>query len=168
MTPNINTAIEPRSWHKTVADGSYLISTDASLLNQDLIVTFLSTESYWANGRPADAILETMRQSLCFGLYQQQGDTLNQVGFSRVVTDNYSFGYLADVFVLDEARGRGLGTWLIETIMTNPPCDTLKTMMLFTKDAHGLYEKFGFSVPEDASRIMMRRKLVPGRPDDRA
>lgn len=159
---------EPRKWYKTVADASYLISTDKHLLDTDLIVSFIATESYWANGRPAEAILETIKQSLCFGLYEQHGDELNQVGFGRVITDTYSFGYLADVFIVEEARGRGLGTWLVETITTNPPCDTLKTMLLFTKDAHGLYEKFGFGVPEDASRIMMRRNLTPGKPDDRA
>lgn len=140
-------------WHKRFAGTTYTISTDRDKLDTALIINFLTHEAYWARGRVAAAIVAMLEHSLCFGLYQ--GD--RQVGFARVVTDYHAFAYLADVFVIKEERGRGLGTWLVETIVNTPPCSRVKTMLLFTQDAHGLYAKFGFTAPEDVSRIMLRR-----------
>jgi len=78
--------------------------------------------------------------SLCFGLYHNG----SQIGFARVITDNATFAYLCDVFVLEGYRGQGLGHWLIETLATHPNLQGLRRIVLVTRDAHGLYEKFGF------------------------
>ena len=150
---HLNTHSKIMRWQRSIDGVTYTISSDKDALDTALIIKFLTQEAYWAKGRVAQAILEMLEHSLCFGLYR--GDT--QVGFARVVTDYYSFAYLADVFVIKQERGRGLGTWLVETILNTPPCSRVKTMMLFTKDAHGLYARFGFAEPEDTSRIMFRR-----------
>lgn len=140
-------------WQRSVDGITYTIDTNKDALDTALIVNFLTQEAYWAQGRVAQAILEMLEHSLCFGLYKGK----EQVGFARVVTDYHSFAYLADVFIIKSERGRGLGTWLVDTVLNTPPCSRVKTMMLFTKDAHGLYARFGFAEPKDTSRIMFRR-----------
>lgn len=128
---------------------TYLISTDREKLDRSLIHRFLET-SYWARGIPRELVDRGIENSLCFGLYD--GD--RQVGFARVITDLSTFAYLADVFVLESARGRKLGVWLIETIMAHPQLQGLRRWMLATADAHGLYRKFGFTGLSRPERIM--------------
>src|SRR5262245_66873 len=128
---------------------TYLISTDREKLDRSLIHRFLET-SYWARGIPRELVDRGIENSLCFGLYD--GD--RQVGFARVITDLSTFAYLADVFVLESARGRKLGVWLIETIMAHPQLQGLRGWMLATADAHGLYRKFGFTGLSRPERIM--------------
>ncbi len=149
----MSTSSQAMRWQRSVDGITYTIDTDRDDLDTALIINFLTREAYWAKGRVEAAILQMLEHSLCFGLYR--GDS--QVGFARVVTDYYSFAYLADVFVIKSERGRGLGTWLVDTVLNTPPCSRVKTMLLFTKDAHELYAKFGFAEPEDTSRIMFRR-----------
>jgi GNAT superfamily N-acetyltransferase len=93
----------------------FLISTDTSKLDLELICDFLST-AYWSNQRPQETILKSLEHSLCFGLYHQD----QQIGLARVVTDCATFAYVCDVFVIDAYRGQGLGKWLMETIVTHP------------------------------------------------
>lgn len=88
--------------------------------------------------------------SLCFGLYEGE----RQIGFARLVTDHATFAYLADVFVLEEHRGRQLGVWLIECVMAHPIMAGLRRIMLATRDAHELYRKFGFAEPGDQKILM--------------
>jgi GNAT superfamily N-acetyltransferase len=118
----------------------YEISTDPARLDLDLIHGYLR-EAYWSPGVPRDVVKRSIARSLCFGLYAPDGA---QAGFARVVTDGATFAWIADVFVLDPHRGRGLGVWLMETVLAHPDLQGLRRIVLATKDAHELYERFGF------------------------
>ena len=131
----------------------YLISTDKSKLNIDVIHQFLDVESYWAQGRSMDTVRKTIDHSLCFGVYA--GD--RQVGFARVVTDYATFAWLADVFILKSHRGLGLSKWLVECIVTHPDLQNLKNFLLATSDAHELYRRYGgFAALEKPEKWMIR------------
>lgn len=121
--------------------GDYLISTDRALLDWDVIYGYISRESYWGKGRSMDTIRRSVENSLSFGIYSD--DRL--VGFARVVTDYATFAWLADVFVLEEFRGRGLSKWLMEVILSHSELQGLRRWVLSTKDAHELYRRFGFT-----------------------
>lgn len=138
-----------------VRKDDFLISTDASLLNTDIIHDYLSKESYWATNIPRDVVERSIEHSLCFGIYHHQ----QQAGFGRLVTDRATFAYLADVFVLDAYRGKGLSKWLMECIHAHPQLQGLRRWVLGTRDAHSLYEKFGWSVisEEMRPRFMQRQ-----------
>jgi len=118
----------------------YTISTDRSRLNIDLIHDFISNYSYWGKGRAREVIVRSIENSMSFGLYH--GD--QQVGFARIVTDYGTFAWVADVFIVPEHRGRGLSKWLMEIIIAHPKLQGFRRWVLATKDAHGLYEQFGF------------------------
>lgn len=133
---------------------NYHISTDISLLNIDVIHHYLSTESYWAANIPKEIVQRSVSNSLCFGLYHEG----KQIGFARLVTDKATFAYLADVFILETYRGKGLSKWLMETIQSHPELQGLRRWMLGTRDAHGLYEQFGWTVlDEDTRKRFMQR-----------
>ena len=132
--------------------GNYEISTDRSRLDLELIHSYLSNESYWASGRSREVIERSIENSLPFGIYTQN----KQVGFARIVTDYATFAWVADVFVLAEHRGRGLSKWLMEVIITHPRLQGFRRWVLSTKDAHGLYEKFGFILLHRPERWMER------------
>ena len=128
--------------------GEYLISTDPSMLDLGAVHGFLQ-RSYWASERPLETIKRSVEGSLNFGLYQAKDR--RQVGFARVVTDFATFAWLCDVFVDEAHRGQGLGVWLMETVVEHPELRCMRLWMLGTRDAHGLYEKIGFtplSAPE--------------------
>ena len=127
----------------------YLISTDKGLLDLPVIHGFL-VESYWAAGIPVEVVERSIEHSIAFGLYEGG----RQIGFARAVTDRATFAYLADVFILDDFRGRGLGRWLIEAVMSHPELQGLRRWMLATRDAHGLYRKSGFADLKNPSSIM--------------
>ena len=118
----------------------YEISTDPARLDLDVIHGYLR-EAYWSPGVPRDEVERTIARTLSFGLYAPDGA---QAGFARVVTDGATFAWIADVFVLDPHRGRGLGVWLMETVLAHPDLQGLRRIVLATKDAHELYERFGF------------------------
>jgi N-acetylglutamate synthase-like GNAT family acetyltransferase len=129
--------------------GDYSISTDRSRLDREVIHAFLR-ESYWARGISREVVDRSIENALCFGLYEGA----QQIGFARIISDFVTFAYLADVFVLEAHRGRGLGQWLMEVIRAHPELQGLRRWMLATKDAHGLYRKFGFLPLEKPERIM--------------
>jgi GNAT superfamily N-acetyltransferase len=129
--------------------GAHTISTDPGRLDRESIHAFLR-ESYWAPGIPRDVVDRSIDNALCFGIY----DGERQVGFARVVTDRSTFAYLADVFVLESHRGRGLSKWLMEVIRGHPDLQGLRRWSLATRDAHGLYEQFGFRRPAHPDRLM--------------
>ncbi len=129
--------------------GDLAISTDPSKLDRSLIARFLAG-SYWAKGIPQEVVDRSIEGSLCFGLYRGQ----KQLGFARVITDYATFAYLADVFVVETSRGEGLGVWMMEVIMGHPSLQNLRRWMLATRDAHGLYEKFGWRSLENPERMM--------------
>jgi len=132
-----------------MARGDYVISTDSSRLDVALIHETLS-RSYWSPGIPKGVIERAISNSLCFGIYQGP----DQVGFARVVTDNSTFAYLSDVFVLEEHRGNGLATWLVETIQSHEDLQGLRRFLLATRDAHPLYERLGFTMLANPDRMM--------------
>ena len=128
--------------------GEYVISTDASMLDLDAVHGFLQ-HSYWAAQRPLETVKRSVEGSLNFGLYQVKDR--RQVGFARVVTDFATFAWLCDVFIDEAHRGQGLGVWLMETVVEHPELRCMRLWVLGTRDAHGLYEKIGFtplSAPE--------------------
>ena len=130
--------------------GDYAISTDSHRLDLDVIHGFL-TRSYWAEGRSRERVALSIAHSLPFGLYHPTG----QVGFARVVTDHVVIAYLADVFVLEPHRGRGLAKWLVGTVLDVPEIRRMRRWILGTRDAHGLYRRFGFEEP--APGVLMER-----------
>ncbi|MBK8983939.1 MAG: GNAT family N-acetyltransferase [Ignavibacteria bacterium] len=129
--------------------GNYLISADNSLLDIKVIHGYLS-RSYWAKNRPLKTTKKAIQNSVCFGLYLNK----TQIGFARVVTDKATFAYLADVFVLKEYRGKGLSKWMMKVILGYGELKDLRRWFLATKDAHGLYEKFGFHSLKEPEKIM--------------
>ena len=133
-------------------NGEFIIDNDKTKLQFDVIQRFLSEESYWAKNRTPEQTRTAIEHSICFGLYHNDA----QIGFARVVTDRATFAYLGDVFVLDEYRGRGLGKWLMETIVAHPELQGLRRWVLATRDAHGLYEQFGFEPLKFPDRWMER------------
>ena len=127
-----------------IADGvRYEIDTDRTRLDMRVIHEFLGA-SHWARGIPMAVLQRAIRLSMPFGLYKDG----RQIGFARVVTDGATFAYLADVFVLEGERGRGLGQWLIDSILAHPDLQGLRRWLLGTRDAHGLYRKAGFTEPQ--------------------
>ena len=133
--------------------GDYQISTDRTRFDLKLIHDFLNNESYWATGRSVETIRRSIEHSLSFGIYRGR----QQVGFARVVTDYATFGWLADVFILEEFRGAGLSKWLMEVILAHPDLQGFRRWTLATKDAHELYRKFGFTELTRPERWMERR-----------
>jgi len=121
-----------------VNDAEYEISTDPERLDLEAIVRLLRT-TYWAAQRPREVIEKSIRHSLCFGLYWRG----TQVGFGRVVTDWATFAWICDVIIDAAHRGGGLGKRFVEEIVTHPEIAGIR-QLLATKDAHTLYEKFGF------------------------
>lgn len=134
--------------------GDYKVSTDSSLLDVNVIFNYLSRESYWAKNIPKAVVEKSIANSLCFGIYKGS----EQVGFARLITDKATFAYLADVFIIEEFRGKGLSKWLMEVIQLHPELQGLRRWMLGTRDAHGLYEQFGWTVmDEDTRKRFMQR-----------
>src|SRR5579863_1773351 len=129
----------------------FVISTDSARLDLHAVHKFLAADSYWARLIPFETFVRSAENSLCFGIYDAAGA---QIGFARVVSDFATFAYIADVFVLDSHRGRGLGKWLMECIQQHPQLQGLRRWVLTTRDAHGLYARFGFKSPQFPERYM--------------
>ena len=125
------------------------ISTDPARIDLDVVYDFLQT-SYWAKGRRRGVIERAVRNSICFGAYQDG----RQIGFARVVSDRAVFAYLMDVFVIPEYRGRGISKKLVRTVLDHPELQNLRVFLLATKDAHGLYAQFGFRRLAEPDRWM--------------
>jgi GNAT superfamily N-acetyltransferase len=129
---------------------TYEIDTAKDRLDIGLIHDFLSRCSHWACGIPRDVLEQAIANSLCFGLYRDGA----QIGFARVITDEATFAYVADVFVLESHRGQGLGLWLMETIRAHPHLRGLRRWSLVTRDAHALYRQVGFADVANPGRWM--------------
>ena len=126
-----------------------LISTDPSRLDLNAISDMLS-RAYWAKNRTREVITRSMQNSLVFGVY----DSDHQIGLARVVTDHATFAWLCDVYILEEYRGRGIGKWLMETILARPDLQGMRRFLLATRDAHELYSRYGFTPLHNPSRWM--------------
>lgn len=134
--------------------GNIFISTDKSLLNIDLIHNFLRN-SYWAEDIPLETVKKSINNSLCFGVYEGKC----QVGFARAVTDFACFAYIADVFIIPEKQGKGLGKRLMKFIMDSPELAGLRRWHLVTLDAQKFYKQFGFRTPESSEHHMEIKNL---------
>lgn len=131
---------------------AYRISDDSpSEVALDAVHRFLAN-SYWAKGIPREVVWRSIRGSLCFSVFHGR----ELVGFARVITDRATFAYVADVFVVPAHRGRGIATWLLETILAHPELQGLRRWLLATHDAHPLYAKFGFGPLTDPWTLMTR------------
>lgn len=157
MEPREPEVMESRS-------GGFLVSTDRARLELDVIHGFL-TNCYWAKGIPREAVDRSIKHSLCFGIYHEVDEKspllsrsgrsgAPQVGFARVISDFATIAYLGDVFVLEAYRGRGLSKWMMECIVRHPQLQGLRRWILLTRDAHGLYSKFGFTPLQAPDRYM--------------
>lgn len=134
------------------------ISTDPARLDRGLIARFLRDEAYWSPGIPADVVDRAIDNSIVFGAYAGGA----QVGFARVVTDGATFAWLADVFVVEEQRGNGVGKRLVEAVDRHPELQGLRRFLLGTADAHGLYERFGFArLDDEQAAFLMARDRDP-------
>ncbi len=137
-------------------DGDVLVSTDRARLDLDTVHRFLAG-SYWAGGVPREVVERSIQHSICFGAY----DRGRQVGFARVISDRATFAYVADVFVLDSHRGRGIGKQIMACATSHPELQNLRLWTLFTRDAHGLYRQYGFRDARHPDRLMERRVERP-------
>ena len=133
----------------TIYKENFSISTDKSKLDIAVIHDFLS-RSYWSENIPVETVQKSIEGSMCFGVY----DNGRQIGFARMVTDNATFAYLADVFIIEEYRGRGLSKWLVDLILSHPDLQGLRRILLATRDAHKLYKQFGFTLLNNPDRYM--------------
>ena len=139
----------------TNMSADYFISEDKSKLDVAVIHDFLCYRSYWAKGRSLENVKKAIDNSMCFGVYDASNTML---GYARVVSDKVAFAYLMDVFILEAHRGKGLSKMLVTYIMDHPDLQ-VRFWMLGTLDAHGLYEKFGFSQLDDIKRFMFKRDV---------
>lgn len=157
--------------------GPYLVSDERERLVLEVIHGYLA-RSYWAAGIPREVVARSLEHSLCFGLYRVDSDRVDsdsddsdrhvsdkhgqlpdgapgaQLGFARVVTDRATFAYLCDVFVLEEARGLGLGKFLIECVHAHPDLQGLRRWLLVTRDAQRLYEPLGWRITPEPEKHM--------------
>jgi nitroimidazol reductase NimA-like FMN-containing flavoprotein (pyridoxamine 5'-phosphate oxidase superfamily)/GNAT superfamily N-acetyltransferase len=146
----VRTALVARETY-AVTRGDVLVSTDPQRLDLDFVQRFLRDESYWAHGLTRASFLAALPGSLQFGLYR----AASQIGYARVVHDGARFAYLADVFIAEHARTEGLGIWLVQQVLAHPVVARVKRVLLGTRDAHGLYARFGFR-PVPDGRFMAR------------
>jgi GNAT superfamily N-acetyltransferase len=142
---------DPIPLYEVRRDG-FTISTDRARLDRDAIYRYLSEESYWAAGMARGVFERTVAGSLPFGLYEPDGA---QIGYARVVTDFAVFAWLSDVYVLQAYRGKGLGHFLVGSVMAHPRLQGLRRWMLSTRDAHRIYAEYGFG-DVDAKALMTR------------
>jgi GNAT superfamily N-acetyltransferase len=138
---------EPREWSRD----EFVVSTDRRRLDLEVVHEYLRS-SYWASGMPREVLERAIENSLTFGVY----DRVRQVGFARVITDCATYAYLSDVFIVQDYRGRGLSKWLIECILSHPDLQGLRRFALFTRDARGLYERYGFGPARSRSVYLER------------
>ncbi|MFE5599905.1 GNAT family N-acetyltransferase [Streptomyces coelicoflavus] len=136
----------------TRADGLTL-DTDPARIDLDRVHHWLSTDAFWALGRSRETVARSIEHSLVFGVYAP--DPAEQVAFARVVTDYATFGWLCDVYVDRESRGRGIGTWLADSVVAALAPYRLKRLMLSTLDAHDVYARAGFSAVSEPEKLMM-------------
>ena len=135
----------------------YIISTDRARLDLDVIHDFLVNQSYWAQERSRARMQTAVDNSLCFGVYTEASE---QVGLARVVTDYATFAWICDVFIVPAHRGRGLSKWLMQEVVAYPQLQGLQQLLLATRDAHTLYQKYGgFEIMEDIGGYLQRDTL---------
>jgi len=134
----------------TATKNEYIISDDKTKIDIDYVHSFL-TKSYWSPGVSIDVVKRALKGSICFGVYTGT----KQIGYARVITDQATFAWIADVFINENYRHKGLAKWLIETMLAHPALQGLRRILLATKDAHKLYEQCGFIALSNPERFMI-------------
>lgn len=137
-----------------ITNDSYLISTDKEILDIELIHAYLSNESYWAEGRSLQSVQISIHNSICFGVYEENGQ---QVGLARIVTDFATIVWICDLFIIEGHRRKGLGKWLVKTIINHPDLKNVRRFLLATRDAHELYREYGGFEPLSNPEYWMTR-----------
>lgn len=133
---------------------SYRVTDNKDEMDIDAIHDYLSG-SYWAENIPKSVLIKAIENSLCFAVLAVDVNSKDkQVGFARLITDSATFAYLADVYILEEYRGKGLSKQMMQKIIEHPQLQGLRRMMLATRDAHGLYEQYGFAALTDQKMFM--------------
>ncbi|NLQ18255.1 GNAT family N-acetyltransferase [Marinomonas sp. M1K-6] len=130
----------------------YRISSHYEDMDFDVIHAYIAS-TYWASGIPAHTLKTALDNSLCFGVFAADG---KQVGFARMITDQATFAYLADVFIAEEHQGKGLSKWLMQEIHDHPSMQGLRRILLATRDAHGLYAQFGYTPLSHPATFMQK------------
>ncbi|HJV19580.1 MAG TPA: GNAT family N-acetyltransferase [Sediminibacterium sp.] len=130
--------------------GEYLFSSDPSLMQWDQIHHWLANEAYWSKDIPFDTVRSAGENAFCIGVFYLG----TQIGYARIITDYTTFGYLADVYILEEHRGRGLSKAMMHSIMELGWVKGLRRFLLATRDAHGLYRQYGFEPIAIPDRFM--------------
>jgi GNAT superfamily N-acetyltransferase len=138
-----------------IQETNLLISDDPALLDRAFVHHFLSEHSYWARGVPREMVDCSLEHSLCFGVYRDG----QQIGFARAVTDFATFAWLADVFIVEDNRAKGIGKKLVAAVLGHPRLQGMRRFLLGTRDAHGLYARFGFQPLAYPERFM---EICPG------
>jgi GNAT superfamily N-acetyltransferase len=133
--------------------GDYRVTTDIDDFDFNVVHRYLSEVAYWSPGIAREKVERAARHSIAFGLFYRGV----QIGYARAITDTVSFAYLADVFVLPERQGDGLGIWLMECVLAHPELQGLRKMLLTTSSAHTLYARFGFAVVSEPQKLMEKR-----------
>ena len=137
----------------------YVVSTDSKHVDRELVWRFLHDEAYWSLGVPRNVVEQAIDGSICFSAFADDPNRgAPQVGFARVVTDKATFAWLCDVFVLPEHRGKGVAKQLMDAVMSHPDLQGLRNVMLATRDAHGLYSRYGFTPLAEPTRWMAIRR----------
>ena len=134
----------------------FIVAIGADAVDLDAVHAFLS-RAYWSEGIPRETVARAIAGSIPFSVLHDG----KQVGFARVITDRATFGYLADVYILEEYRGRGLSLKLMDTIMAHPDLQGLRRFLLVTRDAHGVYRRYGFNDLPDPSLLLCRANPDP-------
>jgi GNAT superfamily N-acetyltransferase len=140
----------------TSATPDWEVSSARDRVDRELVHAFLSG-TYWAKGISRETVDRAIENSYCFGVYEAG----RQIAFARVITDHTTFAWLADVFVVESHRGRGVGKYLVAAILADPGLQNLRRWMLATLDAQGLYEQFGFRALSHPERFMEIRRPNP-------
>ena len=125
----------------TEENEDFVITTDKTKLDIDVIYDFLTNQSFWARNITFEKVKTSIENSLNFGLFFHD----KQIGYARVISDFSTIAYLGDVFIIEEYRGRGLSKWLLEKVMNHPNLQGLRRWILLTADAHELYKKYGWT-----------------------
>jgi predicted N-acetyltransferase YhbS len=139
--------------------GPYVVSIDSKHVDRELVWRFLHDEAYWSLGVPREIVERAIDESICFSAFDGDPDRgARQVAFARVVTDKATFAWLCDVFVLADHRGKGVAKQLMDAVMSHPDLQGLRNVMLATRDAHGLYARYGFVPLAEPARWMAIRR----------
>jgi N-acetylglutamate synthase-like GNAT family acetyltransferase len=147
-----------------IHDGDVVVSTDKARIDVPLVFDFLHNRAYWSKGVPRERVERAIEHSMCFGVYREA----EQLGFARVITDLTGFAYIADVFIVEAARGRGIGKKLMRAILAHPELQGIRRFMLATHDAHDLYKQLGFTPLAHPEHMMEQLAQAPAPPEGTA